>query len=476
MPVGRKLALGLGSFTSFFGFAGPERLAWPVFGMLLGVEGWLIGLALLIPRLWDAVTDPVMGTISDNTRTRFGRRRPYILIGALLMGVLFSVMWFVPDVESDYVKMGWFVVFQLLFFTAYTVFSVPYAALSYEMTPDYHERTRVMAYLGFFHKAGEFLAGWMPAIMGTLSLAIVADATDITMEGVQAVAVIVGVSVFMLCGSIPALFVKERFAAPVTRSERVNMMAGIGAALSSRAFLVLVSVIVLNTLSGILASAIDQFILVYYMGDGTAASGLVQKAMLTSGYAIVGFASIPIISWLAGPLGKKGTLFFVYGLMVIGSIAKWFIFRPGHPIVTVFGIDVDPVILIDPLLCGPMWVAVKILLASMMADICDEDELRHGQRREGMFGAVFSWLEKLVVSLAALATGLALTVSGFDAALGADQAPETFLKMRLFLAGAPAITAVFAILVLLLYPLNAQTAEETRRALERRRGAVPVQD
>jgi GPH family glycoside/pentoside/hexuronide:cation symporter len=162
----------------------------------------------------------------------------------------------------------------------------------------------------------------------------------------------------------------------------------------------------------------------------------------------------------------------VYGLTVFGGIMKWFIFTPGHHLYYIGKIAIDPVILIDPILCGPMWVAVKIMLASMMADVCDDDELRYGKRREGMFGGAFSFLEKTAWSLSIVGTGLTLWLSGFHSELGGNQAPRTFTIMRLFLAGAPAITAVFAILAIRFYPITAERAAETRRILEERRGAI----
>jgi GPH family glycoside/pentoside/hexuronide:cation symporter len=119
-----------------------------------------------------------------------------------------------------------------------------------------------------------------------------------------------------------------------------------------------------------------------------------------------------------------------------------------------------------------MWVGVKIMLASMMADICDEDELKHSQRREGMFGGVFAWIEKMVLSLAYLGTGLALSFAHFNPTLGGNQSPETFTRMRLFLASAPALTAVFALVALKFYPITAARAAATRKQLEARRGTV----
>jgi GPH family glycoside/pentoside/hexuronide:cation symporter len=232
----------------------------------------------------------------------------------------------------------------------------------------------------------------------------------------------------------------------------------------------------LNMLAGILASNIDHLVMVFYMANGDITLGSIWKGLLSSGYAVVGFASIPVITWLANKLGKSGSLYFVYGLTVFGGIMKWFIFKPGHHLFYIGSVAIDPVIMIDPLLCGPMWVAVKIVLASMMADICDEDELRHGKRREGMFGAVYSWLEKSALSLSALGVGLTVWLSGYKAELGGNQDPKTFTIMRLFLAGAPAITALFAIVALKFYPITAKHAAETRRKLEERRGVVTMDD
>src|ERR1043165_6915704 len=113
-----------------------------------------------------------------------------------------------------------------------------------------------------------------------------------------------------------------------------------------------------------------------------------------------------------------------------------------------------------------------MVMPSMMADVCDEDELRHGQRREGMFGAVFMWIQKTGVAIAFLGTGIALDYVGFDVKLAGHQSPETFFWMRALLAGATSITAAIAVVIACFYPITREKAEETRRQLEARRGAV----
>lgn len=478
VPLTEKMVLGIGSLSSFFGYVAVNSLAYPVYNMILGVSPALISVALMIPRLWDAFTDPVMGRISDNCHSRFGRRKPFIVIGALLMGLTFGIIWMVPENWSEGFKIAFFISTQILFFTFFTVFYVPYTALTYEMTPDYNERTRVMAYNAFFHKLGEFVYQWMIPLAAVFSVMFFATQLTgdqkVNISGIRIVAWLVGLVFLAGFGLLPGLFVRERFRKKTEHQEKVKLFLSAKEAFSNLAFLILVSIIVLNTLSGVLAMGIDHYVLIYYMGDGDIALGSVWKALLSSGYAVVGFISIPVISYLASKLGKKGSLYFVYTLMVIGGIMKWFIFQPGHRIFYLGPIAIDPIILIDPLLCGPMWVAVKIMLASMMADICDEDELRYGKRREGMFGAVFSWVEKTTISLSYLGTGLALTWAGFNSKLGGNQTPETFTSMRLFLAGAPTLAALFALVALKFYPITAKRAAETRQKLEERRGAVTV--
>ena len=472
IPFYEKTALGIGALSMFFGYASVSILAYPVYNILLGVNAAWIGIALMVPRIWDSITDPIMGKISDNFQSKWGRRRPFIVFGAISMGILFALLWLAPQSWSEGEKLAYFIVLQILFFTAYTIFSVPLTALSYEMTPDYHERTKVMSFMAFFHKLGELLGGWMLPLATTIGIALVAGATDLTMEGVITMTLVVGVVFMAIAGSLPGIFVKERFKPKAKGKQKVKLWDSIKGAFSSKPFLLLVIIVVLNVLSGVLAMGIDQYILIYFMNDGNLGDGLVQKAILTTGYGVVGFASIPVISYLAKKFDKKGALFFVYSLMAVGGIMKWFIFTPGH---TIYDLNLgftmlrfDPIILIDPLLCGPMWVAVKILLGSMMADICDEDELHYGQRREGIFGAVFSWLEKMVVSLAYLGTGLALSFAAFNPNLGGDQTPETFTKMRLFLTAAPTLTALLAIVAVYFYPINSERAKQTTQILKER--------
>ena len=257
VPLSEKLTLGMGSLSSFFGYVAINSLAYPVYNMILGVDVALVGIALTVPRIWDALTDPVMGLISDNFHSKWGRRKPFIVSGAILMGIVFGLIWLVPEAWSETAKVAFFIGMQILFFTFFTVFYVPYTALTYEMTPDYNERTRVMAYNAFFHKFGEFIYQWMIPLAAVLSVRFFAaslpEGQEVNLSGIRTVGWIVGLGIMAGFGMLPGFFVRERFRKKTEHQEKVRFAQGFKQAFGNVAFLVLVSIIVLKTLSGILA-------------------------------------------------------------------------------------------------------------------------------------------------------------------------------------------------------------------------------
>lgn len=451
-----KTALGAGYLPVFLGNAAINSIAFPFYQMTLHMNPSLLGAVLALPRLWDAITDPVAGHLSDNLHSRWGRRRPLIFIGAILQAGAFGAIWMAPAGWDDAAKAVFLAVALIVFYTCYTVFSVPLMALTYEMTPDYKERTRVTAFAGFFNKVGEFGYAFLFPIAG---LAIFGN----VIIGVRVVGWATGLIFFGLVGILPAIFVKERYYNRVSGHQtRVRFWSSLGASLRNRAFIVLIGLTICQVLAGMLASSTDYYLIVYYMFDGDVALGSQWKAYLSVGYAVVGVLTIYPVNWLANRIGKRTTLSIIFGMVFFGAVGKWFLYTPGNPLK----------ILLDPIFCGPIWTALNVLMPSMLADICDDDELRHGQRREGVFGSIFSWIQKTGFSLSVLGMGIALQISGFDAALAGEQSPGSILTLRLFLSISTAIWAGVAILLLAFYPLTQDRAYEIRDALEARRGTV----
>ena len=198
------------------------------------------------------------------------------------------------------------------------------------------------------------------------------------------------------------------------------------------------------------------------MCGGNIVEGTFWKGWLSTAYAILGIGMIYPVNWMANRYGKRATLSVIFTLVLAGSLGKWFLFTPGNPWK----------ILLDPLLCGPVYTALNVLMPSMLADVCDDDELRYGVRREGMLGSLFSWIKKTGFALAFLGSGLALYLVHFDSTLGGAQSPGAILGMRLILTISTGVWAVLALVLLCFYPLNRETAYATRDKLEARRGAV----
>jgi GPH family glycoside/pentoside/hexuronide:cation symporter len=168
----------------------------------LGMDPVLVGLVGAIPRIFDAVSDPMLGYISDNTRTRWGRRRPFIFTGALTAGLIFALMWQLPAGYSQSFYFWSFLAASILFFLAYTVYATPFVAFGYEMTPDYHERTRLHAFANTVGQLAWLGVPWFYALMAS-------NLFRDTVHGARVLAVWVGVIVAVL-GIVPAIFCRER--------------------------------------------------------------------------------------------------------------------------------------------------------------------------------------------------------------------------------------------------------------------------
>lgn len=452
---GEKLALGVGGLPMFLGLAAIGSFATPFYQMTLKLDPVWLAAALTVPRFLDAFIDPLVGRFSDNFHSRFGRRRPLVALGAIVQALAFGMIWMVPTGWGQVALTAWLVATQIVFYLGYSFFSVPFLALQYEITPDYDERTRVSSFVGFFGKAGEMGYNYIFPIASSVMFAS-------AIVGVRTLGWVVGIIFLGLVALIPALLVRERYFHKTAKQETVRLLQGIAAAFSSRAFTVLVALTLLQIVAGMFASNLDRYILVYYLFDGDVALGETWKGHLSLAYAIVGILAIFPVSWLAQRIGKTQTVAITFVLVFVGALGKWLLYTPGH----------EWKILIDPLLCGPVWIAINILTPAMLADICDEDELRGGLRREGLFGAIFSWIQKVGYSTAFFGAFVSLDLTGFDAALGGDQTSETILRLRLILALSTAAWAVFAIILLRAYPLDRRRAHEIRAQLEARRGRV----
>ena len=161
VSTGQKVAWGIGGVADTLMANTLNQLVMPIYNVGLGVDARLVGIALGALRLLDAFTDPFMGNLSDNTRSRWGRRRPYIFAGAILGAVLYAMIWMPPSSLGETGLFVYLLVVSTLFFVAYTIFSIPFGALVFEMTPDTHERTRIISCRTFFLGAALIAIPWL---------------------------------------------------------------------------------------------------------------------------------------------------------------------------------------------------------------------------------------------------------------------------------------------------------------------------
>lgn len=450
-----KLSYGSGAIPFAFAYMGIKQLAFPIFNMTFGISATLIGVVLAVGRLWDAFTDPLMGTISDNARTRWGRRRPYILLGAMLCALAFPLMFFVPEQASTQLHFTWLLVSALLMYTASTVYSVPWLSLSYELTPDSIERVRVQAYRAYI---GGAVAMALPWIYRWAQ----ADVFGSTVSGMRWISLLV--SMAFIAFAVPVfLGCRERYMKTASSQSRMSLGPALRETARNRAFLLLVIGIVTSMLCGpMLVGSLGIYINSYHIFNGDTKAGASLAAMAGTVVVIIKYIIIPVALKLSDRYGKISVMRGALVLALAGSVSKFFFYTPEMPYLQFASV----------ILLGPAFTSFWLLVDPMKADCADYDELQTGHRREGTYAAVANWIEKVCITVILLFSGLIIDLSGFNPALGGDQPVGTLLILRLAFAGVPALCSAVALVCLHYYPLTDERMQEIREALVARRGEI----
>jgi len=464
IPIFQKLVYSMGAFanTAQAAFIGQMVI---VLNLGLGVNPALVGLVGAIPRIVDAISDPITGYFSDNLRTRWGRRRPMILLGAVTGGICYALMFQLYKGHSEMYYVWYFLSFQILYFIGFTCFSIPWIALGYEMTPDYHERTRLQRSSNFVGQLPWFIAPWCWAIMhnqGWFSGGVV--------HGGRVLAIIIGV-VIIGFGIVPALFNKEFFhnlpKPDVKGASGVmkNFFSGAFITLKCKPFVKLCVSTLLIFGGFMCASAFTIYVVFFYVFKNAAVlDQAYAKGGLLLGYfgtfsALCTIGAIFVATWLSRKLGKRNAFFITIPISIIGFALKWIGYNPSHPYLLFIS---APFIAFS---LGPLFT----LMNSMVADVCDYDELQTDTRREGMFSAVYWWMVKLGVALSSLISGFLINATGFRQEIGLAQTAETLLWLRIFDICIPILTSILAIFILMTFSISEDKAYGIRAQVERRR-------
>lgn len=440
-----KFGYGMGAFTESTAQNALPQMMLPVFNILLGVSPILLGIAAAITRAWDAFSDPLMGYLSDNTRSRWGRRKPYILLGAIASGIFFAAIWLVPSGWSQSRYFWHFLIVSLLYYTATTVYCVPYIGMGYELSDDYHERTRLMGYRMFFVGLSGIGIGWM---LRFTQLDIFSDGV----QGMRVLGVITGL-VFIFFALGPLLLVRRRGAleaAPVRR-EKISVRDAFGV-FRVGPFVLLLLALGVGTVCTSTPGAFGTYIVIYHVCGGSLEFGSAVMGYTGMAAGILSIASIPAVNLVSRRCGKKNTLIFAFLIGIAGLGGSWWLYTPAHPY---WSIAVGT-------LGSICMSSMYLLIFAMVADVCEYDLRRNGADRAGVFAAALSWTIKFGIMLALACSGYVLEYTGFDAALGPEQAEATLFRMRLIYAVLPASGFVVSACLVAFFPLNARSMKRLR--------------
>ena len=396
----------------------------------------LAGNALLIGKIWDAINDPLFGWLTDKTKSRFGKRRVFMIFGAIPLAIAVALLWYVPAANRVWTFV-WIALTFMLFDTVWTLTNVPYYALTSELTDDYDERSSLTTYRMVMAVPAYLLgAAITPAIVGLFALQRTGYAFIGILYGVISAVVLL----------ISAAGFRERKVAVESKPEP-NPFKSMGAALRNKPFVWLCAVYLTVNLS----FAFIKILMAYYIEYQ-----LLMKAQTTlvMGLMLVCVTiSLPFWQWLSRRMDKGPA----YALgMGVGALAVLITFFLPH--------SATPLIYVVSVLAGFGFAANWIFPWAMVADVGDYDRLQTGQQRSGMYYGVWGLATKVSEALALAAVGWILTGFGYVANIA--QSAHALLGIRLFFGLVPAIFIFIALPFLYKYPITRRSHAEVRSKLE----------
>ena len=429
-PLSRRrlLGFGLGSLGTGIFSTTPGVLLLYFLTDTLGVPAALAGLAVFLPKAWDVIADPIMGFISDRTRSRYGRRRPYLLAGAVGMAITYVFLFTVPVFASPIASFWYVMILFALSATAYTVFAIPYVSMPAEMSADSNERTRIMAYRMSFAMAG--------AIIGSAGAPGLVHAFGGGREGYSGMSIVVGV---VCAAAMLSAFLATRH---VPLSESIVVDGGLGQQLAhtlrNRNFraLALVYIVQIVGIGTLIAAAPYYASRILYDGEG-----LVSKMLLI----MMGVATLSISVWnsLALRYGKKPSYYLAIALLISSTTGMWFL-SPSTPIGYLYALLA---------VTGLGFGAQQVLPFAMLTDVIHADPA--GAGREGVTTGFWVAGEKFGLALGPLLAGIILQAGGFREGLSSAvaQPHSAVIAIRMTFSLVPAALLMASVWLLTRYRL-----------------------
>ena len=445
VPLKEKLAFGVGDMAVNIAFT---TLGFYFIFFIVNVAGlpaeWA-GIIFACAKIWDAVTDYYMGTISDRTKSRFGRRRPYIIAGSIPLAVSFILLWIVPF-ESPAALFIYYLVIILLFNTAFTVVSVPYNALMPELSDNYDERTSITGIRMSF--------SYMGVLFASAGVALIVDAVFGGSENYRKSYPVMGIifgAIIILILMITFFGTKER--ARNAAENREGMIATLKSLLSLKEFRMMLGMFLFSMI------AIDTFsaVILFYLKDVVLVPD--NLIFILMGIPLVlAVAAAPLWIFLGEKMGKRKA--YALSAVIFAVILLLFYVAPAGNLTYV---------IIIALLAGIGFSAAQILSWSIMPDINEIDEHRNGVRREGAVYGISIFSYKAASAIAILVVSGVLGFFGYIE--GSDMVqPESAVKaIRVLIGIAPGIYSLVAAVFALKIPLSKEMFNRIKHEIEERK-------
>ena len=401
---------GLGAVSDFL-MIQMFGLVYPIFNTGFGLDSVMLGWAIMLPRLLNAVIDPTVGHYSDNLRTRWGRRKPIILATAVLGALLVSGIWWANPAWPKTIQFAYLITVSTLYYCTWGTFSMSHTALGYELTDDYHERSRLIAIKTFFSQIVTLLISW------TYWLAL-RPVFGGEIPGIRAISGLY--SILIVVCAIPVLLgTKERFSQPAAKHSGV--FKAMLEALRLQPFRVYLFMRFFSAFGSVIFSQMVFYINVYYVcrGDKALATKIIGlSAMLT---VVLTIAIMPLVPMISRRVGKRRGFILSSGIAVLQAVMMPLLFTPRFPYLQLLAAG----------LTGPIIGIGFVLRDAIVPDICDLDELVSGKRREGLLTAAISFVYKMEVSLCVLVVGYMIAWTHFSPELPVQTA-EVITRLQWF--------------------------------------------
>ncbi|MES2922946.1 MAG: MFS transporter [Verrucomicrobiota bacterium] len=451
-----KSLWGLGGFGENMANNALPSLANAIYQVGYGINPIILGWIMASSRIFDALIDPIFGNWSDNARTRWGRRRPFVVAGAVLLAITFAFLWLPPAGLSTTGIAIYLTVAAFLFYLAFTIFIIPFSALGLEMVTDYQARTRL------------FIFRLVPAFVGSLIVPTLYKfaRSDVfggnELVGMRYIGVIL--AVVILLTAVPAgVFCRERHATSSMGRDKLKLLPAIRETLSNKPFVILLGAVFLTYFGLFCAIIVYSNVNIYYVCGGSKDTAGTIGANVGVIKGLGELAMLPVFGFLAVRCQKHRLAAVGLGIGAVGYLLSWFFYTPASPYLQ----------LVAYLPANLGLCACWLLNGSMMADICDNDELETGRRREGMFTAVFAVCYKGGIAAGALCGNYLLHWSGVRgesnaAATIVELAPDVISNIRIAYLLPPALSYLGAAAFMIYYPLTQARVKAIRQALEAR--------